>query len=517
MTAPVKVEVVVVGSGASGSLIASRMAQAGKQTLILEAGPERGMRNLVSSQLWARRLKWGGSPVIEDGKQPIGYNFNAGWGVGGSAMHHYGVWPRLHEEDFDMKSRYGKGLDWPIGYDELRPHYDRVQKEVGVSGDAKAEVWRPAGDPYPMKPVPLFEQGRILARGFAALDMQTAPLPLAVTSEAYDGRAPCIWDGWCDAGCPIGALANPLATYLPRAEKAGAVLKANATVTRVLSDRAGKRALGVEYVTRDGTRIEQHADVVVLAAFTVQNPRLLLASGLANSSGRVGQYMMTHPAGLVYGMFDEYTENHMGATGGQLLCQDGYGKNKHSNKTAFGSYQWMIAPAVKPNDLLGFGTTRGDLFGAGLHDFMKQAARGFANMTAAVEDLPVASNRLVLSGKKDEHGVPLAHVTHTADEQTVALWEHALEEGQEVFKAAGAKTTWTGPMAAMHILGGTIMGDDPEQSVVNSYGQTHDIANLFIAGPGLFPSSGGVNPTFTVNALASRSSDYLLGEWGSIV
>lgn len=511
-----KVDVVIVGSGASGSLIAARLSEAGKETLVLEAGPGRDMPDLVSSQLWARRLKWGGSPVIETGKQPIGYAFNAGWGIGGSAMHHYGVWPRLHPEDFNMKSLFGKGLDWPIDYEELRPHYDRVQKEVGLSGDAVAEVWRPDGEPYPMKPVPLFAQSRIIAKGFEAKDMTTAPLPLALNSEVYDGRAACIWDGWCDAGCPIGALANPLATYLPRAESAGATIKANATVTRIVSDQSGKRATGVEFAGLNGEKIVQPADIVVLAAFAVQSPRLLLISGLANSSGLVGKYMMTHPAGLIYGMFDEETESHMGATGGQLLCQDGYAKDQHASKTAFGSYQWMIAQAVKPNDLLGFATTRGDLFGTKLHSFMKQAAHGFATMTAAVEDLALACNQLVLSDTADEHGVPLAKVTHSAHEHTIALWNHTLQEGQEIFRAAGAKTVWTGPMGAMHILGGTIMGDDPAQSVTNSYGQTHDIANLFVAGPGLFPASGGVNPTFTVNALASRASDYLLGEWGSI-
>ena len=415
-----------------------------------------------------------------------------------------------------MHSRYGKGLDWPISYDELRPHYDLIQKEAGLAGDAKAEVWRPEGEPYPMKPVPMLAQGRLLAKGFAALDMRTAPLPMAVNTEAYDGRAPCIWDGWCDAGCPIGALANPLATYLPVAERAGATIKANATVTRILADKPGRRATGVEYVAGTGERVEQHAAVVILAAFAVQNPRLLLVSGLANSSGMVGKYIMTHPAGLIYGMFDEGTESHMGATGGQLLCQDGYVKDKHADKAAFGSYQWMVAQAVKPNDLLGFATTRGDLFGTKLHDFMKRAARGFATMTAAVEDLPVAANRLVLADKTDAQGVPLAQVTHTAHAHTVALWEHALKEGQEVFQAAGAKQAWTGPMGAMHIMGGTIMGDRPHASVTNSYGQTHDLANLFIAGPGLFPSSGGVNPTFTVKALASRSAAYMLSEWSSI-
>ena len=113
---------------------------------------------------------------------------------------------------FRMQSLYGKGLDWPITYDELRPYYDRIQSEVGISGDAQAERWRPSGEPYPMPPLPQFSQAKIIAKGFKKLGMHTAPIPMAINSVEYQGRPPCIFDGWCDAGCPTGALANPLTT-----------------------------------------------------------------------------------------------------------------------------------------------------------------------------------------------------------------------------------------------------------------------------------------------------------------
>jgi choline dehydrogenase-like flavoprotein len=207
----------------------------------------------------------------------------------------------------------------------------------------------------------------------------------------------------------------------------------------------------------------------------------------------------------------------MGAFGGQLVSQDGYGKDTHAGAGAFGSYQWMIGQAVKPNDLLGIGTTRPDLFGNDLHDFMRRAARGFASMTSVVEDLPVAANAVRLSDRKDRHGVPLAAVTHTADAASQALWRATLEEGTSVFKAAGATEVWTGPRGPMHIMGGTIMGRDAKSSVTNGYGQCHDLPNLVIAGPGLFPTSAGVNPTFTVHALAARSARHLLTNWSSLL
>ncbi|HZD53495.1 MAG TPA: GMC family oxidoreductase [Woeseiaceae bacterium] len=516
-------DAVIVGSGAAGSAMAAMLARAGKAVAVLEAGPARRAADMVSSGIWARRLKWGGAPVIEEGAQPVGYVFNAGYGIGGSALHHYAVWPRFHPEDFECRHRYGRGLDWPIAYADLAPWYDAVQEEAGVSGDAAAEVWRPPGKPYPLPPVPTFAQGDVIARGFAARDMVTAPLPLAVLSRPYRGRSACIWDGWCDSGCPIGALANPLTVHLPQAIEAGAMLESDATATRVLTDRRGERATGVEVARSDGERRQVMADVVILAAFAVQNPRILLASatdghpqGLANSSGLVGRYIMSHAAGLIYGLFDEETRCYLGAFGGQLVNQDGYAKETHAARDAFGSYQWMIAQAVRPNDLLGFGTTRADLFGDDLHAFMRRAARGFASMTAVVEDLPVAGNAVRLSDRKDRHGVPLAVVSHTADPASHALWQAVLEEGKAVFQAAGAKTVWTGPRGSMHIMGGTVMGDDPRRSVTDSYGRCHDLPNLVIAGPGLFPASAGVNPTFTVHALAARAADHLLANWSGL-
>jgi len=510
-----RTEILITGCGVSGSLLAGQLAGAGKQVLVLEAGPERRLDGLHSSQIHARSQKWRGSPVLDRGNDTVGFNFNAGSGTGGSGLHHYAVWPRMHEEDFHMYSDHGEGLDWPIGYGDLRPYYDLVQEEVGISGDADAERWRPPGTPYPMPPLPVFAQGRVIAGGFAKKGLHTAPIPLAINSVAYHGRPPCLFDGWCDAGCPIGALANPLVTWLAGARKAGATIRHRAIVRRLLTDNKGDKVTGVQYVSEDGRLHEVLADTVILAAYTIENPRLLLASanerhpqGLANRSGLVGKYLMTHPSCRISGLFAEETNCYLGATGGQLINQDFYAKEKQGN--AFGSYQWLIATAVKPNDLLGIATTRADLFGDPLHRFMQDAARHFGTMVAVVEGLPVRENHVRLSSRKDRYGVPLAEIVHRIHPASRALWQHACEQGKAIFAAAGAREIWNGPVEPMHILGGTIMGDDPEHSVTNSFGRCHDLPNLFIAGAGLFPTSAGVNPTFTLSALARRTAEYIL-------
>ena len=510
-----KVDLLVVGAGAAGSVVAAKAAQAGQSVLILEAGPERKLSDLESSQISARRLKWGGAHVEEEGNVKIGHAFNCGYGTGGSALHHYGVWLRLHENDFKVKSEYGVGLDWPMEYKDLQPYYDQIQAEVGISGDAQAEKWRPSGKPYPLPALPVFAQGKVIEKGFNAINQSLAPTPVAINSREYNGRAPCIYDGWCDAGCPTGALANPLVTYLPQAFAAGAEIRHNATVSRVLHDSSGRKAIGVEFFDESGQVHQVFAKQVVLSAFAVQTARILLNSksdkhpyGISNANDQIGRYLMTHPSYVVCGLFEEETHPYLGTSAGQLFCQERY-EDKRKGE-AFGSYQWLTANAVKPNDILGLVTVRPDIYGAALEVYLKKATKHFAQMNFVGEDIPSADNRITLSSNKDKLGIPLAATIHNIGDQTQALADLALKEGFDVFDAAGATEKWHGPTVGMHLMGGTVMGDNAARSVCDSYGRCHELDNLYVAGPGLFPSSGAVNPTFTIHALALRAAEHLI-------
>ena len=521
MAAADKVDVVIAGAGAASSVYAAVLAEAGKRVLVLETGPARKLTDLYSSQIWARRLKWATPHVVEKGEHHIWLGVNGGRGFGGAAMHHYAIWPRCHEEDFNMYSQYGKALDWPIDYSVLRPFYDKVQEDVGMSGDAEAEIWRPPGDPYPLPPVPAMRQGEILARGFEALDMHVSPMPLAILTAPYKGRSPCIWDGWCDAGCPIGALANPLVEYFPRATAAGARMQADSHVTRVLTNKKGDRATGVEYVDANGERQVQHADAVVLAAFTIESTRILLNSrtnrhpnGLSNSNDMLGRYLMTHPSVYLFGMFEEETESYMGVTGGHLFNQDRWVKDKH--KSAFGSRQWEIAQALKPNDLLGIAMGRDKLFGAELKKFMERAAHHVAVLASVCEDQPMFNNRIELAEEKDDYGMPLAQITYTTSPDGLALYRDSIEEGKEILKAAGANDIWVGPMGGQHTMGSAIMGSDPGHSVTNRYGQTNEISNLVVGSLGVMPTSSSVNSTFTLHALAMQSAAHIAEHWTDV-
>src|SRR5215475_5514246 len=294
-------------------------------------------------------------------------------------------------------------------------------------------------------------------------------------------------------------------------------------VTRVLSNDAGTRVIGVEYCDRNRERQVQEASVVVLAAWAAQNPRIMLnsatvkhANGLANSSGLVGKYMMTHFASGTFAIFDEDVENHMGTTGAQYMSYDRYDKTSH--KDAFGSSFIVAGFALKTNDLGGFANARLDLFGPDLDAFMRRAARGLTRITAFGEELPNMENRLELIGDKDAFGMPLARLVHNYDKDVEAVWNANLEEGVKIAQAAGAKEVWSarGAIPTIHLMGGTTMGTNAGNSVVNSYGQAHEIPNLYVAEPGIFATAGASNPTYTIFALSLRGAEHLAANWKTL-
>ncbi|MDB5651967.1 MAG: glucose-methanol-choline oxidoreductase [Hyphomicrobiales bacterium] len=242
-----KVDVVIVGAGPAGAIYTDQMTREGKSVVILEFGPDWDNNDFISSEIWGRRIKH--APRFElAGKNNPGHGFNAGWGTGGSMSHYYANFPRLLQNDFKVKSLYGKGLDWPISYEDIAPYYDRVAHDLGVSGDAEKERrWRPVTDAYPMPPLKTFRHGEIWREAFEKHGIPLAPMPTGINSVEYKGRPACLNDGWCHVGCPIGVHGTPQWSYLATAREQKAEIRPFSYVTRVLTDASGARAAGVEY------------------------------------------------------------------------------------------------------------------------------------------------------------------------------------------------------------------------------------------------------------------------------
>ncbi len=517
-----KVDVAVIGAGPAGSIYADALSRAGKKVAILEFGPDWEDNDFISSEIWGKRIK--NAPRFEmAGKNNPGHGFNAGWGTGGSMIHFYANFPRLLPIDFHAKSLYGRGLDWPISYDDLAPYYDRVARDIGVSGDAEQERrWRPVGASYPMPPLKTFRHGEIWRDAMAASGLPLAPMPTAINSTEYKGRPACLNDGWCHVGCPIGAHGTPQWSYLRDARERGVELRPFSYVTRILTNAKGDRAVGVEYFDAARERRTQEASAVVLAAYSAETPRILLNSatpqhpnGLANRNGLVGKYVMCHTGATAWAIFDEPVDNHMGTTATQFMSYERYAKDLPQK--GFGSAFWIMGNALKPN--AGLAGARPDLFGPALDDFMKRAARGLSRINVYGEELPRAENRVELSSEKDAFGYPIARIIHSYDEDAINLWRNSTEQAVAVAKLARPSEAWPGGGAApptIHMNGGTIMGASAADSVANSYGQTHEVANLFLGGAGLFPTEGAVHLTNTIAAVTLRGAEHMRDTWSAI-
>ena len=236
--------------------------------------------------------------------------------------------------------------------------------------------------------------------------------------------------------------------------------------------------------------------------------------GLANTNALVGKFMMTHHVAVTSALFDEDITPHLGTIGAQFMSYDRYAKTSYPG--AFGSTFIVAGAAAKTND---FANARSDLFGPELHAFMKRAARGLTRIAFFGEGLPHLENRIELASEKDQFGMPLARLIHSFDDDAVALWNANFEQGMKVAKATNAKEAWPGKgpvMPTSHLHGGAIMGTGAANSVVNSYGQTHEIPNLWMAGPCIFPSEGASNPTYTIFAVSVRGAENLAKNWSTV-
>ncbi len=512
------VDVLIVGAGASGAAVAYGLAETRMRIVCLEQG---GWMNPLTypstGRDWEARAftdmaispNTRGLPAdypVNDANSPIAVaNFNA---VGGSMILYAGHYPRFHPSDFRVRSLDGVADDWPIDYDTLAPFYDENDRVMGVSGLAGDPAYPPK--PQVMGPVPLGRAGETLAQGFNELGWHWWPSDTAVATEDYDGRARCINLGACLSGCAQGAKATSDVTYWPHAVRAGVEVRPQCRV-REITVKPDGMAGGVIYYDAEGTEQFQPAEVVIMACNGVGTPRLLLNSassqfphGLANRSGLVGRNLMFHPYSMIRGIFDEPLDGPRGP-GVCIWSQEFYETERERGFVR--GYTFEINRGMGPATTALTGMLGGRIpWGAGHHDAFDALNDRITGMVGICEDLPEAHNRVTLDPElTDAHGIPAPKIDYTLSENSRRMLDHSVARATEILEAAGATSVYSHapiPGGGWHLMGTARMGTDPEQSVVNEWGRSHDVKNLFIVDGSIFVTSAGVNPTRTIQALA---------------
>ena len=520
------VDVLIIGSGASGAAVAWNLAETKMHIVCLEQGelmnpltyPSTGRnwearaQDDFATNPNVRRLA-SDYPINEEGSPIKVANFN---GVGGGTVLYAGHFPRFHPSDFRVKSQDGVADDWPIDYATLAPYYAENERMTGVAGLA--------GDPaYPphnaerVPPLPLGESGEVLAKGFNQLGWHWWPSDTAIITEDYDGRARCVNLGACGAGCAQGAKGSADVTYWPHALRAGVELRTQCRVREITVGDDGM-ATGAIYYDADGREQELKAHVVVVACNGVGTPRLLLNSksssfpnGLANSSGLVGKNLMFHPYGWAQGVFDEPTDGYAGPHKA-IRSQEFY--ETDCDRGFVRGYTLEIQRGLAPVRTAQVGLRDGRIpWGDEHHPAYRRLFRHMTGMVVVCEDLPEEHNQVTLDSElTDGDGIPAPKIDYRLSENSLQMLEHGIARATEVLHAAGAHDVLTeSPMkwGGWHLMGTARMGTDPARSVVNEWGRSHDVRNLFIVDGSIFVTSAGVNPTNTIQALALYITDQM--------
>lgn len=523
------VDVLIVGAGASGAAVAWSLSSARLNILCLEQGGHMDPASYPSTQRNWEALRHSSFSVnpnvrkldadypINDQESPIAIaNFNA---VGGSTILFSGHFPRFHPSDFKVKTLDGVADDWPLDYQQLEPYFALNDRMMGVSGLSGDPAYPPIEGLLP--PVPLGLMGEAMAKGFNKLGWHWWPSYSAIATRPVKGRAPCINLGPCNSGCAQGAKGSVDVTYWPEALRQGVKLKTRCRVREITLDAQG-RADGVIYYDEHGAECRQRARLVILACNGVGTPRLLLNSrstafpdGLANSSGMVGKNLMLHPLGYVEGVFEQPLDSHVGPQGCSLFSQQFYETDTRRGYAR--GYTMQILRGAGPLETALAGVARRDIpWGEGHHAAFAARFGRTIGMGIIVEDLPEEHNTVTLDPElKDANGIPAPKISYTLSENSKKMLAHGLERGKEAMTAAGSvKNIAFGPVrnTGWHLMGTARMGGDPRRSVVNDWGRSHDVPNLFIVDSSVFVTSGGVNPVSTMQAVALYIADRIKQE-----
>jgi choline dehydrogenase-like flavoprotein len=588
-------DVVIVGAGITGSIIAQQAAKAGLSVLVLEAGTDlawtfRGYQSQLQTFYDALyktpEAPWAFNPnapepdipklptpgaayFVENGTQIYGSTYARA--LGGTTLHWMGTCLRMLPEDFDFHARFGRGLDWPIGYGDLAPDYERAEYEIGVSANVADQshlgvTFSPDYE-YPMQRIPPSYSDTQLA---AAVDGMTVELggepyellvrntpagrnstprgdyaPVGAVDHSEDLGPPsagqalardigerCQGNTSCVPICPVQAKYNALKTLTKAVDTGNVTLMARAVASRVRVE--GRRVIGIEYQRYRSPDSDEHGTGVargrtyVLACHAVENAKLMLMSDLQSPNDLVGANLQDHPTLLAWGLAPKQVGAYRGplSTSGIEDLRGGPFRSDHAAfRIEVGNDGWIWpagAPDTTAADAIGEG-----LFGRAMRERLRDVIGRQVRLGCLIEQPPDPANRVTINRRDvDALGLPRPVITYSVDKYVFDGMAAAAPIARQIFAKAGiedhtdpkktfaftsdhdgATFVWAG---AGHFAGTHCMGDERSTSVVDSYQRSWEHDNLFLAGPGSMPCMGTSNPTLTVAALAFRTSRDLI-------
>ena len=522
------VDILVIGAGASGGAVAAWLSEAGFSIVCLEQGYWQDPSEYASASPdyeFEMMTNWSIDPnvrrrdedypinVSESPVDPVMFN-----GVGGSTILWSAHTPRFHPSDFRVKTLDGVADDWPLTYEDLEEYYDHNDKVMGCSG-ITGDPANPPRSPRQMPPLPIGSDGMRLVDAFEELGWHWWPSDSYINSEPYgEGRDGCNFCGHAHMGCTQRAKASTDLTYWPVALRNGAEIRTGCRVRRITTDSSG-RATGADYFDSKGRERHQAARAVIMAANGIGTPRLLLNSaseahpdGLANSSGLVGKNLMFHPFAMVTGVFPEQMNTWRGPLSNFAMSQEFYETDK--SRGFVRGYTYQFQRSLGPGWVARGGFRNPVPWGKGHHAELEKRLGSMMGLAVIGEDLPELHNIVDLDPElTDSNGIPAPRIRYKLSRNSRDQLDHAIENARKVFETAGAIDIYVDPMmrqSGWHLMGTARMGTDPAGSVVDRWGQSHDVDNLFIVDGSVFVTGAAVNPTPTIQALALRTADYIV-------
>lgn len=565
---PKKYDAVIVGSGAGGGMAAYILANAGLKVCMIEAGPmydpQKNITQLKNPWDSPRRgastryrpfgdfdaCYWGWSVDGEPFTKAEGTDW-LWWRarmLGGRTNHWGRISLRFGPKDFKRRSIDGLGDDWPIGYEDVKPYYDRVDKLVGVFGTNEGLENDPDG--FFLKPPKPRLHELMIKNAATTAGVKVIPSRLSIlTQKLNDDRGVCFFCGQCGRNCSMAKadFSSPNVLIYPALKTGNLEVIPNAMVREVLTNSEGL-ATGVSYINKDDKMEYQVSGrTVILAASTCETARLLLNSrstrhpnGLANASNVVGKYLHDSTGAAVGGvlpeLFDRKRYNETGVGGAHIYSPWWLDNKKLDFPRGYHIEYWggMDQPSY------GFSWGIEGLNGKYLVKGKQKEAGGYGKslkedyrffygagvgMAGRGEAIPLESNYCAIDQDMvDDYGIPVLRFNVKWSEHEILQAKHMKETFKEIMHNMGAVVTWGGddgpennyglskPGEIIHEAGTVRMGNDPKRSALNKWNQAHDCKNLFCVDGSAFVSQADKNITWTILALSMRASEYIIDE-----